>query len=281
MAILVLTSANTAEVLADDIIGYHLTDKGPSDETIVCPKTTNSLGTSIVNTSVNNFGVTDLVNNGQTIATISPLSTYPNSGVSSSAINNHSQVVGTHINRIQPTSVQGEAFIWQDGNLTLIASQRAFASDINNYGYVVGSVVAQKGFVWRDGNSIDLPGLNSTYIFPRCINDEGIITGDTFQIHHIGNDNIFENHKVVWTPYDNTGNYNNGFNNYSNSNYNNGYNSNAIIESNNGYIEPYEIVSNGYNNGYNNGFNNGYNNYYNNGYNNNYNNGYNNGYIQE
>lgn len=236
LVILIFALPSSSSVLASSIVNYQLYDDGISNIQTICSKNTNSQGVSIINKSIEKYGVpfyqgvTELILNGNIIDTIYPTSDYIHSGVYSNSVNNSNQVVGWYKDNSLPTSAQSDAYVWQNGILKIIArsmggGMRANATDINNYGYVTGYISSNSGFIWHKGTFYSLGRIGTGYVFPRCINDDGIITGDAL-------DGSFQQHAMHWIPLDANGNYNNGYDNYYNNGFNNGYNNNY----NNGYI---------------------------------------------
>lgn len=265
MIVFVAVFVNTSIVLASSISTYKLIDDGLSSVNIPCEsKTTNDNGVSIQDVNLpNSITGTKLVQNGIVIDTIVPPSDYTQSSAVGNAINNKNQVVGGYIDNSRPTSLHGSGFFWDNGEFKVIfpnaySGAHGNAYDINNYGYAVGTISSVGGFVWREGGAMSLEGLGSGYIFPTCINDDGIIYGTVLDYPN------FDSHYVHWIPLDADGNYNNGYIDEYNTGYNNNFNTNYNNGFNNGFIGP--ILNQYYNSNYNNGYNNNFNNGYNNGY---------------
>lgn len=105
------------------------------------------------------------------------------------AINLAGQVVGNMARKPEPH--QERAFLWDAKGGTIVmgtfGGARSYAEDINLAGDVVGSAIDTKdqfrGFVWQDGEMLDLNGLLTNPTFCKisdaiAINDRGAIVAE-------------------------------------------------------------------------------------------------------
>ena len=100
-------------------------------------------------------------------------------------INNAGQITGSYNNTVFSDTADGDhAFIWQNGNLTLLGDlgyDETFPSDINNSGTVVGRSNAtpeDNAFLWKDSVLTDIYPIQPTgYSQALAINDSGEVIG--------------------------------------------------------------------------------------------------------
>ncbi len=175
----------TPESVPDNAIfsGFEIVDHGEGNWDFHCPRVSNSAGIRIENRSNDVNGISGYQNvtdvkswEGIVMDTIYPPSDWIHSGIFSSAINNSGQVVGSYKDNILPNSAQGQAFIWQNGDLEIISgpiccNYKESAVDINNSGYVAVNVANGKSYVWKDGLRFGLATPDYYFAFPQYIDD--------------------------------------------------------------------------------------------------------------
>ena len=89
-------------------------------------------------------------------------------------INNHGTICG------KQESATDRAFLWHDGQVTLLPGNDATASGINDSGIVVGEI-EQRPAYWRDGIANDLPRGRFSFGFANAVDEKGTIVGGLYE----------------------------------------------------------------------------------------------------